>query len=109
MDKWEAIKVTFLGFLGGFYVLLFILFVFKIWRGLTNPIDEIELIDTINKRNEEESLKEWSERESWEGPRAELTKVFTVNSAPPKGTLSFDYQFFSSKIKPCQIQTYFIS
>jgi len=64
MDKWEAIKVAFLSLLGGFYVLLFILLVFKVWRGLATPLDERELVDSINKKNQEESLKEWTERES---------------------------------------------
>jgi len=64
MNKWELLKSAFLGILSCFYTLLFILLVVRVWRGLTTPIDEVEMIDTINKKNQDESLREWEERES---------------------------------------------
>ncbi|NBO17343.1 MAG: hypothetical protein EBV07_00405 [Proteobacteria bacterium] len=61
---WDLLKVGLLVFFGIFYSLLFIIFAVRIFRALANPIDEIELIDQINRNNSQETLIEWKERES---------------------------------------------
>jgi hypothetical protein len=64
MGVWELLKWGILSLLGGFYTLLLLAVVFKIYRALTTPVDEIELIEAINKKNESETLIEWKEREN---------------------------------------------
>lgn len=64
MTIWEFLKWVVAGSLGLFYSLLTLAFIFKVYRALTTPVDEIDLIDSINRKNEAESLIEWGEKDN---------------------------------------------
>jgi hypothetical protein len=61
---WEIIKWGIVAFFGIFYSSLILVILVRIFRAVTSPVDEIEMIDFINSKNKAESLRSWEERDS---------------------------------------------